>query len=73
MGPYFHDVYDHVLRGAEWTESLRDLVTSVLETNLKIQGNRLNVTKMVTSCAAIIGVPTRPGSSPSRRRGHAAL
>jgi Mg2+ and Co2+ transporter CorA len=39
------------------TESLRDLVTSVVETNLTIQGNRLNIiTKKVTSWAAIIVV-----------------
>jgi magnesium transporter len=39
--------------------SLRDLVTTILETNLTIQGNRLNViTKKVTSWAAIIAVPT---------------
>jgi magnesium transporter len=57
--PYYQDVYDHVLRAAEWTDSLRDLVTSILETNLTIQGNRLNViTKKVTGWAAIIGVPT---------------
>ncbi len=59
MSPYFQDVYDHVLRASEWTESLRDLVTTILETNLTIQGNRLNViTKKVTSWAAIIAVPT---------------
>ncbi len=59
MFPYFQDVYDHVLRATEWTESLRDMVTSILETNLTIQGNRLNViTKKVTSWAAIIAVPT---------------
>jgi magnesium transporter len=47
MGPYFQDVYDHVLRATEWTESLT------------IQGNRLNtITKKVTSWAAIIAVPT---------------
>ncbi len=57
--PYFQDVYDHVLRAAEWTESLRDLVATIVETNLTIQGNRLNViTKKVTSWAAIIAVPT---------------
>src|SRR6202046_1214189 len=57
--PYYQDVYDHVLRAAEWTDTLRDLVTSILETNLTIQGNRLNViTKKVTGWAAIIGVPT---------------
>jgi len=57
--PYYHDLYDHVLRATEWTESLRDLVISILETNLTVQGNRLNViTKKVTSWAAIIAVPT---------------
>jgi magnesium transporter len=59
MHPYYQDVYDHVLRATEWTESLRDLVTTILETNLTIQGNRMNViTKKVTSWAAIIAVPT---------------
>ena len=48
--PYYQDVYD---------QGLRDLVTSILETNLTIQGNRLNVTtKKVTGWAAIIAVPT---------------
>jgi magnesium transporter len=59
MMPYYQDVYDHVLRAAEWTDSLRDLVTTILETNLTIQGNRLGViTKKVTGWAAIIAVPT---------------
>jgi magnesium transporter len=57
--PYYQDVYDHVLRAAEWTDSLRDLVTTILETNLTLQGNRMNViTKKVTSWAAIVAVPT---------------
>jgi magnesium transporter len=57
--PYYQDVYDHTLRATEWTESLRDLVTTILETNLTIQGNRLNVvTKKVTGWAAIIAIPT---------------
>jgi magnesium transporter len=59
MAPYYQDVYDHVLRATEWTESLRDLVSTILETNLTIQGNRMNlVMKKVTSWAAIIAVPT---------------
>src|SRR6476659_742075 len=59
MTAYYQDVYDHVLRAAEWTESLRDLVSTIVETNLTLQGNRLNViTKKVTSWAAIIAVPT---------------
>ena len=48
-----------MLRATEWTESLRDLVTTIMETNLTIQGNRMNlVMKKVTSWAAIIAVPT---------------
>ncbi len=59
MAPYYQDLYDHVLRATEWTDSLRDLVSTIVETNLSIQGNRLNViTKKVTSWAAIIAVPT---------------
>lgn len=59
LQPYYQDIYDHVLRATEWTESLRDLVTTILETNLTIQGNRMNtISKKVTSWAAIIAVPT---------------
>ena len=57
--PYYQDVYDEALHAAERTDSLRDLVTSILEANVTIQGNRLNViTKKVTGWAAIIAVPT---------------
>ncbi len=59
MTPYYQDVYDHVLRATEWTESLRDLVATIVETNLTLQDNRLNlIMKKVTSWAAIIAVPT---------------
>lgn len=59
MNPYFQDVSDHVLRAVEWSDSLRDQLTSILDTSLTIQGNRLNVTtKKVTGYAAIIAVPT---------------
>ncbi|MGW3175361.1 magnesium transporter CorA family protein [Streptomyces sp. NPDC001153] len=59
LAPYYQDVYDHVLRATEWTESLRDLVASVMETNLSVQANSMNlIMKKVTSWAAIIAVPT---------------
>jgi magnesium transporter len=59
LHPYYQDLYDHVLRVTEWTESLRDLVTTILETNLTIQGNRMNtISKKVTGWAAIVAVPT---------------
>jgi magnesium transporter len=57
--PYYHDLYDHVLRVTEFTESLRDFVATILESNLAVQGNRQNsIMKKVTSWAAIIAVPT---------------
>ena len=59
MQPYYQDVYDHVLRATEWTESLRDLVSTILETNLTLQGNRLNeVMRSLTSWAALLAVTT---------------
>jgi len=59
MMPFYQDLYDHTMRVADWTESLRDLITTLLETHLTIQGNRLNqIMKQVTSWAAIIAVPT---------------
>jgi len=59
MTPYYQDVYDHVLRVTEWTESLRDLLANIHDTRLTMRGNRLNsVMKKVTSWAAIIAVPT---------------
>lgn len=57
--PYFQDVYDHVLRASEWTESLRELVSTIRETQLNLQSNRLNlIMKKVTGWAAVIAVPT---------------
>ncbi|GLW95213.1 magnesium transporter CorA family protein [Actinokineospora globicatena] len=59
LDPYFGDIRDHVVHATEWTESLRDHVTALRETQLTIQGNRLNlVMKKVTGWAAIIAVPT---------------
>ena len=56
---WYTDLYDHVLRASEWTESLRDMVTTVFETNLSLQDARLNtVMKKLTGWAAIIAVPT---------------
>lgn len=55
---YYEDLYDHVLRGAEWSESLRDLVSSVFETNLSLQDARLNaIMKKLKSYTALIAIP----------------
>jgi len=57
--PYFQDVYDHILRVSESTDALRDLVTTIVETNISLRDYRQNqVMKKVTSWAAIVAVPT---------------
>ncbi|WP_163568890.1 magnesium transporter CorA family protein [Fodinicola feengrottensis] len=59
LDSWYDDLYDHVLRAAEWTESLRDMVSAIFETNLSLQDARLNtVMKQLTSWAAIIAIPT---------------
>ena len=59
LDSWFDDLYDHVLRASEWTESLRDLIGSVFETNLSLQDQRLNdIMKQLAAWAAIIAVPT---------------
>ena len=57
--PYYQDVYDHILRVSESSDSLRDLVSTILETNLSLRDYHQNqIVKKVTSWAAIIAVPT---------------
>jgi magnesium transporter len=57
--PYFQDIYDHILRVSETTDALRDLVATIVETNLSLRDFRQNqVMKKVTSWAAIVAVPT---------------
>ncbi|MDG4786983.1 magnesium transporter CorA family protein [Micromonospora sp. WMMD1102] len=59
MLPYYQNLYDHVLRVIEWSDSLRDLNATMLETNLMLQNNQLNlIVKQVTAWAAVIAVPT---------------
>lgn len=57
--PYYQDVYDHILRVNESADTLRDLVSTIVETNLSLRDFRQNqIMKKVTSWAAIIAVPT---------------
>ncbi len=59
LDSWYDDLYDHVLRASEWTESLRDMVVTVFETNLSLQDSRLNqIMKKLAAWAAIIAVPT---------------
>lgn len=46
---YFRDVYDHLVRLHDLTESMRDLVSGTLETYLSMVNNRMNeVVKVLT-------------------------
>jgi magnesium transporter len=57
--PYYQDVYDHILRVSESTEALRDLISTIVETNISLRDYRQNqVMKKVTSWAAIVAIPT---------------
>jgi len=56
---YYEDLTDHTLRTTEWLDNLRDLITSIFETNLALNDNRMNdAMKRLAGWAAIIAVPT---------------
>ena len=51
---YFRDVYDHLIRIAEELDSLRDILSSVLEIHLASTSNQLNATmKRLTAYGTI--------------------
>ncbi len=51
---YFRDVYDHLIRIAEELDSLRDILTSVLEIHVASTSNQLNATmKRLTAYGTI--------------------
>jgi magnesium transporter len=55
---YYQDVYDHILRITESSDSLRELVAAIVETNLSLRDYRQNlIVKKVSSWAAIVAVP----------------
>lgn len=59
LAPYWDDLTDHVLRVVEWTDSLRDAITSIFDTNMSLADTRMNaIMKKLTSWAAIIAIPT---------------
>jgi magnesium transporter len=51
---YFQDVYEHLLRALEFTETYRDILTGVLEVHLTAAANRTNdIVKVMTLCATV--------------------
>ena len=56
--PYYQDVYDHILRVGEESDVLRELATTIVETDLSLRDYRQNQNvKKVSSWAAVIAVP----------------
>lgn len=56
---YYRDVYDHVLRAMDFADTLREVLTSIIEASLAAVSNRLNeVMKQLTAWASIILVPS---------------
>jgi magnesium transporter len=56
---YYEDLNDHALRAADWLESLRDLVSTIYDTNISLNDTRMNeVMKKLAGWAAIVAVPT---------------
>ncbi|MCW2716176.1 MAG: CorA-like magnesium transport protein [Frankiales bacterium] len=59
MAPYLRDVDDHVQRAASDIDGLRDLLGTILDTNLTLASNRLNETIFrLTAYAAILAATT---------------
>lgn len=54
---YFRDVYDHTLRIVESLDSVRDLVSSVMETFLTQQSNRMNRQMKGLNVVATLSLP----------------
>jgi magnesium transporter len=53
-GLYFRDVYDHLMRALEFTETYRDILTGVLEVHLTAAANRTNdIVKVMTIFATV--------------------
>ncbi len=56
--PYYQDVYDHILRVTEASDSLRELIATIASTNLSLRDYRQNlIVKKVSGWAAIVAVP----------------
>ena len=54
---FFRDVYDHLVRLHDITESMRDLVGSALDTYLSVTSNRMNEVMKVLTVIATIFMP----------------
>jgi magnesium transporter len=59
LAPYYRDVADHVVRSLEFSDNVRDVLTSLIEVRVAQQANDLNeIMKKLTAWAGIVLVPT---------------
>lgn len=59
MQPYFRDVYDHMLRTIQTSDSYRELLTSILEANLtQVSVKQNEEMRKISAWAAILAIPT---------------
>ena len=56
-GPYFRDVFDHVIRVIETLDSYRDLINGMLEIYLSAVSNRMNEVMKVLTIISTIFIP----------------
>ncbi|MGZ3396191.1 MAG: CorA family divalent cation transporter, partial [Isosphaeraceae bacterium] len=54
---YFRDVYDHVVRIHDISESLRDLIAGTLETYLSVMSNRTNDIMKTLTMVTVMFMP----------------
>ena len=54
---YLRDVFDHTIRVVEMTESVRDVLSSILDLHLSIVSNRMNEVMKVLTIIATIFIP----------------
>jgi magnesium transporter len=57
MTLYYRDVYDHIVRQYETVDSLRDLLTSLMDVYLSTVSNRLNLTMKTLTAIASLFLP----------------
>jgi magnesium transporter len=53
---YYRDVYDHLVRYAEFVDGWREMVTDLMQTHLAAVSNRLNEIMKVLTMISIVGV-----------------
>ena len=59
LDAFYADLTDHVLRAGEWSESLRDMISTIFDTHLALQDARLNVVmKKLSGWAAVLAAIT---------------